>query len=231
MATVRTLLNNILRELRDPVIDATTTSLDEDSYQRLILQFLNQAKEEVEEAWLWKTLRTNITFSTVSGTQDYSLGSGGVGTSATNERSQLIYDKYARPLVYDRTSKTQLFERTLSETTELIAENQTANAKPGVFSQARANTGVTLWIYPAPDAVYSMQATFYVPQDELASSSLTTSLTVPSRPVWRLALARALGERGGLGDTPERIEMMARADLEAAIMRDVEDADLTAMPR
>lgn len=231
MATVLSLINKVLRELREAELDTSTTSLDSGSHAALILQYLNEAKEEAEEAWMWKALRTDITFSTVAGQRDYDLGASGVGSSATNERSMLIYDKCRRPLVTNVTEKHQMIERGLSWTTTLIAENQEQNQKPCIFSQVRANDGITLRFYPAPDAVYSMQATFYVPQEEFVSTSLSTVITIPSRPVWRMALAKAMGERGeGLGDNTDRILMMARRDLDAAIMRDVEDQDLTAFP-
>lgn len=226
MATYLTLINNVLRELRETQLAASTTAIVAGSYAELIGHFVNQAKEEIEAAWNWKVLRTDITFPTIVSTKDYNLGAGGVGSSATNERARLLYDSDHTPLVFDLTSKTQLAEVPLSFTTANIAILPAQSNKPYYFSQIRSNAGHTLRIFPTPNAVASMQATFFVPQASLVAPA--DILLIPTIPVWRKALAYAFAERGdGMGQRAQDAHRTADRYLADAIETDAEDNEFT----
>jgi hypothetical protein len=217
------LINKVLRELREK----TVSDLAAD-YTLLIGQFVNEAKEEVERAWNWKALRTDITFNTVAATQDYSLGSGGVGSSATNDRSKLIYDHYGRPQLF---VTTEPYERRMTEISKEIHREQIAfdeddNGEPDTFSLKRTSSGITISIYPKPDAAYALQGTFYVPQDELTAAG--TTISCPAEPVWKLALAYAASERGGgMGEAAGPLQARAERALWSAITEESELGELT----
>ena len=210
------LINKVLRELREK----TVSDLSAD-YTLLIGQFVNEAKTKVEQAWNWPALRTDISFNTVSGTQDYLL-------ATTTQQSKLVYDTAGAPAVYITTDghQSQLVEVGGEEHRKWIAYNQMSNARPSTFSTLRNTSGMTLSIYPKPDAVYAIQATVYIPQDELSVAS--TVLSVPADPVWQLALVYAASERGA-GQTESIPVLQARADasLWAAITEESEDGELT----
>lgn len=226
MATYLGLINKVLIELRKPLI----TEIDSD-YARLLGQKVNQAKEEVEAAHPWSALRTDITFSTVAGTQDYNLGTSGVGTGGTtNERSYLVKDLFGRPALFNKT--TAALGRVYMQPRELmradIAWNLASNAIPSLFSLKRSASGITISLYPKPDAVYTMQATFVIPQAELSSKDAV--LTVPEKPVYLLAAAYAAAERGGgQGTEGDNLKAMADRALNDAINFDAEPAEQTMM--
>src|SRR5688500_7393020 len=93
MATTRELMNKVLRGLRQEPIATSTDELT-DSYELLILQFLNEAKEELEEEWDWYALRNTVTVTLSNGTSDYDLTtSGSVASVSTNDRTRLLYEK------------------------------------------------------------------------------------------------------------------------------------------
>lgn len=224
MATYLGLVNKVMTELRKPII----TEIDSD-YARLVGQKVNQAKEEVEASHPWSALRTDITFSTVAGTQDYNLGTSGVGTGGTtNERSYLVKDMFGRPAFFNKTAS--VLGRVHMQPRELmradIAWNLASNAIPSLYSIKRAASGVTISLYPKPDAVYSMQATFVIPQPELTDKA--DILIVPEKPVYLLAAAYAALERGGgQGTEGETLKAMADRALNDAINFDSEPVEQT----
>src|SRR6056297_2843541 len=63
------IVNNILRRLRE----RTVSTVNETSYSTLIAVLVNDAKEEVENAWQWSALRTTLSATTESGVFNYEL--------------------------------------------------------------------------------------------------------------------------------------------------------------
>lgn len=218
------LINKVLRGLRE----RTVSDLAAD-YTLLVGQFVNEAKDEVERAWKWKALRTDITFSTVSAQQDYNLGTSGVGTGGTTtQKSSLIYNDKGEPQFFVTTegSEGRLVEVPRERHKEMIAYDENGNQSPSLFSLKRASTGITVSLYPKPDGVYALQGTFYIPQDEL--SVYSTTLTCPAEPVWKLALSYAASERGGgMGEQVPTLEARAYKALWAAITEEAEAGELT----
>lgn len=208
------IINRVLRKLREKQVTTLTSE-----YTNFIGQLVNDAKEDVEGAWDWKCLRTNIAVTTVAGTQDYAL-------TGTNERSRLLYDKATGwPMAFNLTEDgCQLYEVGLETIRRDIAEVQD-NQKPYRFAILRTNSGLSVRIYPKPDAVYSLQFTCVIPQAELTATG--TTLTIPWQPVYRQALFEATAERGtGLGGNLQRLEERATRALHDAIMQDVEPDEL-----
>jgi hypothetical protein len=58
----------------------------------LLVQYLNEAKEEVEEAWEWQALRQTVTVTLAQGTAEYALTAAGAADVNTNDRSKLLYE-------------------------------------------------------------------------------------------------------------------------------------------
>jgi hypothetical protein len=210
------LINKVLRELREK----TVSDLSAD-YTLLIGQFVNQAKEEVERAWDWRALQAETSFNTVSGTMDYTLGS-------TTQKSKLLYDEGGNPRVYITTDgeEGQLCEASYAEHRKIIAYDLHSNASPSEFSFLRNASGLTLSIYPRPDAVYAIQCAVYTPQAELTDAA--TVITCPSDPVWKMALVYAASERGA-GQSESVGNLIAKAEraLWGAITEETGQYDLT----
>lgn len=208
------LLNRVLRKMREKQVTTLTSE-----YSNFIGQIINDAKDDIEAAWDWKCLRTNITVATVAGTMDYTL-------TGTNERSRLMYDKATGwPMAFNLTEDGgQLIEVGLETIRRDIAEVQD-NQKPYRFAILRTNSGLSVRIYPKPDAVYSLQFTCIVPQAELSATG--TTLTIPWQPVYRQSLADATAERGtGLGGNLEVLYERSTRALADAIMQDMEQDEL-----
>jgi hypothetical protein len=192
--TALQLVNLALAELREVAVENFSST-----YAALCLQKVNQAKREVENTQPWDCLRTVITFPTVSGTETYNLGTGGVGSGGTtNERSYLVKDRWGREMAYDTTNKTQLqivdkeYHRSLSQL------DQMTNARPGPFSLIAANTGFSMRLYPPPDGIYTITTTWVIPQPDFTATG--TEISVPHEPVYLLAAAMLVEERGdGMG--------------------------------
>jgi hypothetical protein len=214
------LINRVLVRLREKVVTTPT----ENEYSALIGAWINDAKEHVEKTWDWKALRRELTFNTVSGQNDYNLGSGGVATGGTTtEISRLLKDKRQGPQFWNTTEKTRMEEADLEYLRDLNV-SAPSNSQPCTFALLRASTGITVRFVPAPNAVYAMKAVFIIPQDDLSAS--TDVLTVPAAPVWKMALARAMAERGeGMGEDPVILSSEAKIALEDAILADGEDSD------
>lgn len=209
------LINKVLRRLREKQVTVLTSE-----YALHVGDMINEAKDTVEAAWDWHVQRTSVTFSTVAGTTDYTL-------TGTTEKSRLLHEKQAgRVQVYNLTDGGAPLARTSHDA--VIAELATSppRARPHQFCVVRGTAGLVLRLSPAPDAVYSIQAWVVNPQAELSVAA--TVLTVPSDPVWQLALAAASAERGsGMGARAESLEFRARARLGEAIIQDMEPGEMT----
>lgn len=89
------LINRVLRQLREPEVTDLSAN-----YTKLIADYVNEVKEEVEDSWKWHELRLDITFNTVADTATYDLSDSGVTTSANGEwlvgRTFLLRDEAGR---------------------------------------------------------------------------------------------------------------------------------------
>ena len=67
------LVNSVLRRLREDEV----TTVAQNSYSKLIGEFVNDAKRIVEDSWDWSSLRTTLTVQTSANVFSYALvGSG-----------------------------------------------------------------------------------------------------------------------------------------------------------
>lgn len=197
-------VNNVLRRLReDEVADVT-----DNTYSKLIGDFVNDAYTIVESSWEWSGLEADITVTTVSGTQTYELD--GAGELAT------ITD------VYDTTTPSTVLEVSSSWMRSQEHLTTTANAQPrywavdGVGATDR-DPKIELW--PIPDGVYSINVRVDKSGSTLSVGS--TELVLPAQPVVQLAFGMALRERGEAGgQTAQEQLSIANVFLADAIARD-----------
>lgn len=172
------LVNNILRRLRE----RTVSTVGETSYSALIGILVNDAKQEVEQAWDWSALRTTLSATTTSGIFNYELNgfkNNGKLLDAVNDTSNWFME-------YETASK---FNDHF-----LNAEPSTGEPKYYSFNGV-SNDGDTLVdVYPVPDGVYALRFNAVVRQADLSLD--TDSLLCPDKPVQMLAYAKAVEERG-----------------------------------
>jgi len=180
------LINRVLRRLREPQI----TSL---SGEKALFygQLVNEVKEDIENAGPWYALRTPLTGSFTPSTSTLDL------TASTNQRSYILYQSTGQPQAFVTTvdKERRLCEVTWEQMDSMHVLDPDADEDvPAYFAYKKDNDGVTIRVFPTPDLAYTYRFVFVVPQDELTVA--TTALLIPSTPVWREALVRAMEERG-----------------------------------
>lgn len=246
MANTRDLTNKVLRGLRQfGLIIGSATSSTTDDYLLMILQFVNEAKEEIEEAgWPWQALRQTVTVTLASGTAEYDIETAGQADVDTNDRSRLLYENVtsngttenfrmsdgALPQVFNTTSSDEyrLSEYTQERMERLHFTDDGETGEPEYFSIYSDGDSLKMKVWPTPDATYTLKMRLYIPQAELANTDLTTTLSIPQRPVWMKALLKANQERGEeLGKPGSTLDLAYRDAHGAATGKEMTPADQT----
>ena len=185
----RSIINKVLRRLREDTVAADwigdLADSDADDYQKLIGDFVNEAKQIVEDAWSWSFLRSLQTITTSASTATYAI------PSATNRTTILQVIDDSNDLVVPQMSDADFYNFTFVGTTQT-----------GTPLFYRLN-GTDISFYPTPDAAYTIKVHMVLPQDDLTEA--TTTLTVPEQPVVLGAYSLALAERGEDGGTTASI--------------------------
>lgn len=179
MSTYLQTINAVMVKLREAEVSTIT-----DEYTKLIARFVNEAKEEVEDAWNWTTLRTSSTVSAVSTATVYSL-------TGTSKRTRIIG-------AYNTTSKAVLKPVGYSEGNEKIELFNTTSGKPIQYDVVGvdANGALKVRVFPTPDGNYTLTFYYINPQADLTTAQGGTEILVPANPVIQLAYALAIKERG-----------------------------------
>tara|TARA_R110000824_G_scaffold241589_2_gene430364 strand:- start:19440 stop:20096 length:657 start_codon:yes stop_codon:yes gene_type:complete len=182
----RTTINKVLIRLREDTISAdwvgalnTSTTLD--PYEILIGELVNEAKEVVEDAWNWGSLRTLETVNTEAATATYTM-------SNLDSRARVLQ-------IIDTTNDlvlTQISDDTFYRYTYL-GTPQTGQPTYYRLSDNKIS------FYPTPAAAYAVVVHATQPQSDLTTASST--LTVAERLVVLGAYSLALNERGEDGGT------------------------------
>lgn len=194
--TALQIVNRVLRKLREDEV----TDIESSAYSKLIFDFVNDSKEEVEDAWTWSSLTKPVTFTSVIGVLSYDLSDGSVVPTSgqtTNERSILLYDQWLRPMAFDVTNGTesQLYElETLRREREISLAVYQSTQQPSVFSLDSNGDGFLVLFSESPSQARNYKFYFKTPQDELTANADT--LLIPWRPVYLGALFAAYSERG-----------------------------------
>lgn len=223
--TYRQALNRVLEIIGEDKVPGAATTLTSD-YHLLVGAFLNEIKEQVEDAHNWRALRTTETV-TVS-----AQANSGTFSNA-NERSRLvrIYQQNRHsvvPLVFDITDSSNpdpLIEIDLSELIYRDTVNPNQYQDPTYFAlDNTAGDGLDLYVYPRPSGSKSIQVTTVTPQgraDWESQSTLDTNISVPVRPIVMGTVWYALEERGEeLGTNALFSEQRFMQALDDAIARD-----------
>ena len=171
------LVNQVLRRLREGEVATVSQS----SYSKLIGDYINETKREVEEAWNWVLLRSTIQVNTVASTFRYTLTGAG--------------NRFRILSAFNDTDDFQMKLAPRDWMTKQFNGGQTQNASPLYYDMNGSSGGdpnVDVW--PIPDSVYDLNFDMVLPQDDLSADDDT--LTVPHWPVVLGAYAKGLSERG-----------------------------------
>jgi len=176
------LVNAVMRRLRESEVATVQGSGSSNSYARLIGDFVNESKAQVESAWDWSALRTTLTLNTTSGVFNYELN----GTRNNFKVLDVWNDSDDIEMLY---KDANWFNREF-----LTATPQTGTPMFYNFNGVSADGDTQVDLYPIPDATYSLR--FNVTQRNLALSDDADTIVLPTRPIILLATAMAIEERG-----------------------------------
>lgn len=171
------LCNEVLNRLREPSVTAIT----DNSYSILVSKMVNDSKRQVEDAWNWDSLSTTVSVNTSASTSNQVITGSGLrqkGVVVNNTTNKYPLANVPIQWIVDQQDLT---------TIQIGSPTYYAwNGTNGTDSKCE--------FYPTPDGIYAIKFHMYVPQVALSSGSDT--LTIPSEPVILGAFARALAERG-----------------------------------
>ena len=172
------IINAVLRRLRETEV----TDVNETDYSKLIGEYVNSVKKEVEAAWDWNALRTTLTLNTEDGVFNYTL----LGSGSRFRVSDVVND----------TSNYMLQQKGSAWMNRRFLTVDTQRSTPSFYSfnGVDSNLDSAVDLYPVPDGVYTLRFNVTIPQDALADNADT--LQIPSEPVIQGTLARAISERG-----------------------------------
>ncbi len=182
------IVNKVLIRLREPEV----TSVQDNPYSKLIGEFVNVVKREVEDGHNWSALRTDLAVSTVAGTSTYSLPNSTIRTRFLDVENTTSPNKY-EVLYQTREWFDQAFRTDTPNTDKPYYYN---------ISGVDSNGQLTVKVFPIPDAVYTLNFSVVNPQNDLDDDN--DILSIPQQVVIEGALARAISERGDDGGYTEQ---------------------------
>ena len=172
------MVNKVLKRMRE----AQVASVDENDYSALIGDFVEQAVEEVEDAWDWNALRTTIQVTTSAAVFQYALTGAGHG--------------YRILCVFNDTDDYELRKAPSSQwMTHMLLDDNAASQDPEYYdvNGVDANGDPIVDMYPIPDSVQTINFNMKV---KTAISDDTSETPVPWLPCVLLATMMAVEERG-----------------------------------
>ena len=176
------LVNSVLRRLRESEVTTVQGAGNSNAYARLIGDFVNEAKSQVENAWKWSALRRTLTATTVDGTFNYEIQGSQNNfqvLSVLNDTSDIVM------LYKDADWFNEAF---------LLTNPQRGIPTFYNFNGVSADGDTQVDIYPIPDGAYTLR--FNVVLRNVPLSGDSDPMEIPSRPVILLATAMAIEERG-----------------------------------
>ena len=183
MITYLQAVNRVLVKLRQSQV-STLNGADE--YVSLIAAYVNEAKEEVEDAWRWNALQSQIILTTVGGQSDYTLTGSG-----ENYELYDIWNVNNRWRIQGPFNSTYVnYNAVLSigrgQPAYFDFHGQDSNGDQIIrFQPVPAYDGITIYVYG-----YSKQSYLSTTSDD------STRIKVPWKPVVYGAYAKAVSERG-----------------------------------
>ena len=172
------LVNSVLRRLRETEV----SSVNDNAYSKLIGDFVNDAKRNVEDAYNWNSLSDTLTAVTAVDIFNYVLvGSG--------QRFRVIDVLNDSSDVIVRNASTRWMNQQF-----LLNPTQAGTPQYYNFNGTDSAGDTQVDLFPIPNGVYNIRFNVILPQPLLEADA--DNLLVPSEPVIFLAYAKALAERG-----------------------------------
>jgi len=176
------IVNKVLRRLRETEATTVQGTGNINAYTRLIGDYVNEAKAQLETSYDWSALRDTLTLTTANNTFNYVL----VGA----ENSFKTLD------VFNDTSKLEMRYQTSNWFNQQFLPDAPSKGAPYYYNYngVDANGDSQVDIFPIPDGVYTLR--FNVTKRNPDLSADTDRVVIPTRPIILLAVAMAIEERG-----------------------------------
>mgnify|MGYP003650512600 CR=1 FL=1 len=176
------LVNSVLRRLRESEVDTVQGVGNTNSYPRLIGDFINEAKSQVETTFDWTALRGTLTLTTTPNIFNYELNGA--------QNNAKVLD------VWNDTSNIELQYQTSRWFNQEFLMGTPQAGVPAYYNFNGISTDRDLQvdIYPIPNAVYDLR--FNLTLRNLPLDGDTDTTVLPTRPIILLATAMAIEERG-----------------------------------
>jgi len=186
------IVNKVLIRLRESEV----TSVQDNPYSKLIGEFVNVVKREVEDSYNWSVLRSTITAITSTGISHYKL-------NGINTRSRILD-------VWNDTLDTELYYQTTNWFDRAFQGDPGSPNNPQYYNLNGVDTDGNQFVdlYPIPNSAYTIRFNFVAPQNDLVNDG--DMLLIPYQLVIEGALARAISERGDDGGYTEQENRYAR---------------------
>lgn len=186
------LVNAVLRRVRETEV----STVSQTAYSKLIGDYVNETKREVEDAWDWNALRTTLTANTTVDLFNYVLVGSGQRfkvLNALNDTSNWFL-KMASGKWMDE---------------QFLLGDSVQKASPQYynFNGVDANGDTQVDIYPVPDGVYAIRFNVVLPQEDLSAD--LDKLSIPADPVIQGAVLKAIIERGEDGGRGSELQAEA----------------------
>ena len=176
------LVNKVLRRLRESEVSTVQGVGNANQYARLIGDFVNEAKSQVEVAWDWSALRNTLTVTTTPNVFNYELNGAKNNFKVLN--------------VWNDTSNIDMKQQTSTwfDKEFLMADPQVGIPSFYSFNGVSADGDTQVDIYPIPDQAYALR--FNITQRNVELAEDADTMVIPYRPVMLFATAMAIEERG-----------------------------------
>jgi len=172
-------VNSVLRRLRETEV----STVNENSYSKLIGELVNDAKKQVEDSYDWNSLTTYFTVTTVADQYDYTV----TGLGDRFKVIDFLNDTQDYAMINITAERMNRFTT--------FGTPQKSSPLYYTFNTIDSATGDTkVSLFPLPDKTYSLILDAVVPQADLTSDG--TIILAPPTPIILNAYARALLERG-----------------------------------
>lgn len=186
------LVNTVLRRVREQEV----VSVQQSAYSKLIGDYVNETKKEIEESWDWNVLRQTIEVTTTPGVSSYSL------TGATPKTKILE--------AYNDTKENFLKVATkhyANEQLRVLANPPTGDAYYYSINGVDASGYLKVDIVPVPSGEQVLKFDCYVPQVDLSDD--LDELKIDSNAVIQGTLMKAIIERGEDGGRGSDLQIEA----------------------
>ena len=201
--TYLNIVNEVLRRLRE----AEVADVTENTYSKMVGDYVNDAKQTVQDSHDWSALRTTIVVSTVADTTDYTLTNAGERVkvySVINDTSN-FFMHYESPNWFNNAY--------------YISGEVTGSPDSYTFNGVDSSGDTKVKVYPKPSGVFNLRFDLIAREADLSSSSDTTAL--PKNAIVHNAIALLSRERGETGGTTTQdYFILAEKHLSDAIAHD-----------